>query len=64
MKRSAKRLALWSALALLAFCAALWLPGGREVADTLLGAGEGWLTELSNEELKGLLLLDRKEALA
>lgn len=36
----------------------------REVADTLLGAGEGWLTELSNEELKGLLLLDRKEALA
>ena len=36
----------------------------REVADTLLGAGEGWLTELSNEELRQLLLLDRSEALA
>lgn len=36
----------------------------REVADTLLGAGEGWLTELSNDELKRLLLLDRQEALA
>ena len=36
----------------------------REVADSLLAAGEGWLTELSNDELKRLLTLDRKEALA
>ena len=36
----------------------------REVAQTLLGAGEGWLTELSNEELRKLLILDRTEALA
>ena len=27
-------------------------------------AGENWLTELSNDELKRLLTLDRKEALA
>ena len=36
----------------------------REVADNLLAAGENWLTELSNEELVRLLVLDRKEALA
>jgi SNF2 family DNA or RNA helicase len=36
----------------------------REVADSLLAAGENWLTELDNEELKRLLTLDRKEALA
>ena len=36
----------------------------REVASTLLGAGEGWLTELTNDELRQLLLLDRTEALA
>lgn len=36
----------------------------REVADNLLAAGENWLTELSNDELKRLLTLDRKEALA
>jgi hypothetical protein len=36
----------------------------REVADSLLAAGETWLTELSNDELKRLLTLDRKEALA
>ena len=36
----------------------------REVADNLLAAGENWITELSNEELKRLLTLDRKEALA
>ncbi|MCA8943801.1 MAG: DEAD/DEAH box helicase [Planctomycetes bacterium] len=36
----------------------------RDVANTLLGAGESWLTELSNDELKKLLLLDRQEALA
>ncbi|HEX5052613.1 MAG TPA: DEAD/DEAH box helicase [Planctomycetota bacterium] len=36
----------------------------REVADSLLAAGETWITELSNDELKRLLTLDRKEALA
>ncbi|GAB4136063.1 MAG: hypothetical protein Fur0037_00330 [Planctomycetota bacterium] len=36
----------------------------REVADSLLAAGEGWLTELSNEDLRRLLLLDRQEALS
>ncbi|MBL8731377.1 MAG: DEAD/DEAH box helicase [Planctomycetes bacterium] len=36
----------------------------REVADGLLAAGENWITELSNEELKRLLVLDRKEAMA
>ena len=35
----------------------------REVAENLLGAGEGWITELSNEELRRLLVLDRQEAL-
>ena len=36
----------------------------REVADSLLAAGENWLTELSNDDLKRLLTLDRKEAMA
>ena len=36
----------------------------REVAENLLTAGEGWITELSNEELRGLLMLDRLEAMA
>ena len=36
----------------------------RDVASQLLGAGESWLTELSNDELKKLLVLDRQEALA
>lgn len=36
----------------------------REVANTLLGAGESWITELSNDELRRLVTLDRKEALA
>jgi superfamily II DNA or RNA helicase len=36
----------------------------RQVAGDLLGAGEAWLTELSNEELHKLLSLDRSEALA
>ena len=36
----------------------------REVADNLLAAGEGWITELSNDDLKRLLTLDRKEAMA
>jgi len=35
----------------------------REVAENLLSAGEGWITELSNEELRQLLTLDRSEAL-
>jgi len=36
----------------------------REVSENLLSAGEGWITELSNEELRKLLALDRTEALA
>jgi hypothetical protein len=36
----------------------------RQVAGDLLGAGEAWLTELSNDELHKLLTLDRSEALA
>ncbi|MCA8976957.1 MAG: DEAD/DEAH box helicase [Planctomycetes bacterium] len=36
----------------------------REVADNLLAAGENWITELSNEELRRLLVLDRQEAIA
>jgi hypothetical protein len=36
----------------------------REVADSLLAAGENWITELDNDELKRLLTLDRREALA
>ncbi len=36
----------------------------REVADNLLAAGENWITELSNDDLKRLLALDRKEAMA
>jgi SNF2 family DNA or RNA helicase len=35
----------------------------RDVANVLLGAGESWLTELNNEELRRLLVLDRSEAL-
>ncbi len=33
----------------------------REIAETVVGTGEGWLTELSNQELKQLFAL-RKEA--
>jgi len=36
----------------------------REVASNLLAAGENWITELSNDELRRLLVLDRQEALA
>lgn len=36
----------------------------RKVADRLLGAGEAWLSDLSNEDLRQLILLDREEALA
>ncbi|HIE71283.1 MAG TPA: DEAD/DEAH box helicase, partial [Planctomycetes bacterium] len=35
----------------------------REVASGLLAAGETWITELSNADLKRLLTLDRKEAM-
>ena len=35
----------------------------RDVANTLLGAGESWITELNNDELRRLLILDRQEAL-
>lgn len=35
----------------------------REVASGLLAAGETWITELSNDDLKRLLTLDRKEAM-
>jgi SNF2 family DNA or RNA helicase len=34
----------------------------REVSDSLLTAGEGWITDLSNDELRRLLTLDRSEA--
>ena len=33
----------------------------KEVAETVVGAGEGWLTELSNQELKDIFAL-RHEA--
>jgi SNF2 family DNA or RNA helicase len=36
----------------------------RKVAESLLVSGEGWITELTNEELRRLLTLDRQEALA
>jgi hypothetical protein len=35
----------------------------KEVAETVVGTGEGWLTELSNEELREVFSL-RKEAVA
>ena len=35
----------------------------QEVAGAIVGTGEGWLTELSNEELKELFAL-RQEAMA
>jgi SNF2 family DNA or RNA helicase len=34
----------------------------RNVAENVVGTGEGWLTELSNDELRGILAL-RREAL-
>ena len=36
----------------------------RAVARSLLGGGENWITELSNKDLRRLLILDRKEALS
>jgi SNF2 family DNA or RNA helicase len=33
----------------------------KEIAETVVGAGEGWLTELSNQELKHIFAL-RHEA--
>ena len=38
------------------------LEAKRAVAENLLSAGEGWITELSNDELRDLLTLDRTEA--
>ena len=32
----------------------------KEVAESVVGAGEGWLTELSTKELRGLLALSRE----
>jgi SNF2 family DNA or RNA helicase len=34
----------------------------KEIAERVVGTGEGWLTELSNAELRDVLAL-RKEAL-
>jgi len=34
----------------------------KDIAEKVVGAGEGWITELSNEDLKELWKL-RKEAL-
>ena len=31
----------------------------REIAEHIVGAGEGWLTELSNDELRNVLALSR-----
>ena len=31
----------------------------REIAEQVVGAGEGWLTELSNDELRHVLALSR-----
>jgi SNF2 family DNA or RNA helicase len=36
------------------------IEGKKEVAEKVVGAGEGWLTELSNKELKDLLTLRRE----
>jgi hypothetical protein len=36
----------------------------RDVAESLLSAGDGWMTELNNDDLRRLLTLDRQEALA
>jgi SNF2 family DNA or RNA helicase len=37
------------------------IKGKKEVAEKVVGTGEGWLTELSNQELREILAL-RKEA--
>jgi len=34
----------------------------KEIAENVVGTGEGWLTELSNKELKNIFAL-RKEAI-
>jgi SNF2 family DNA or RNA helicase len=34
----------------------------QQMAESIVGAGEGWLTELSNRQLKDLLAL-RQEAI-
>jgi SNF2 family DNA or RNA helicase len=37
------------------------IEGKKEVAEKVVGTGEGWLTELSNQELREIFAL-RKEA--
>ena len=32
----------------------------KEVAEEVVGAGEGWLTELSNDHLKNVLALSKE----
>ena len=34
----------------------------KEIAEKVVGAGEGWLTELSNDDLKGVLALSKEAA--
>ena len=34
----------------------------KEIAENVVGAGEGWLTELSNDDLKGVLALSKEVA--
>jgi SNF2 family DNA or RNA helicase len=36
----------------------------RALAESVLGAGESWLTELSTEQIRDLVLLRREDALA
>jgi SNF2 family DNA or RNA helicase len=35
----------------------------KELAESVIGGGEGWLTEMSNEELREVLLLSREAVL-
>ena len=39
------------------------IEGKKEVAEKVVGAGEGWLTELSNQELREIFAL-RREAVS
>ena len=34
----------------------------KEIAEKVVGAGEGWLTELSNDGLKDVLALSKEAA--
>jgi SNF2 family DNA or RNA helicase len=40
------------------------IEGKRALAESVLGAGESWLTELSAEQIRDLVLLRREDALA